>query len=308
MRGNIVKLTAFLLIMAGCFSACADGFDNDDLNSKVVIGKQISRIDEYRFMYNASSRLYTREFQYNEQGFITSWITTNFYNETEMRTLAYKSNRTILLSGAGNFPGPSFSCYGLMGNYGINNAICTFNDDGYIVSMSIDGRLSNDGKSKITVMYSNGYLQKIEGIPVGYGYIGSPPDPLPVGSATETYVWENGNIKSITTVVKHPDSTWEEWPPQTIIFEYGDTPNNPCSLDLGLFLVEQIGGTPYGWFGKSNIYLPTVVRRINTTNYGPSEYVYIYRYETDNEDYVTKIFRRNWYNPDREDLLYTIRY
>ena len=137
-----------------------------------------------------------------------------------------------------------------------------------------------------TATYANGYLQKTE-----------------LSSLILYYTWDNGNMKTVTGTsefVLLPDLS-----PQTYSFtstyEYGTTPNKPSSIELvSLPLADNF---PRGWYGKSSRYLPSKSTR---TIMDELVHVETYRYETDEDGYVTKIFVRK--NDAEEELLKVIQY
>ena len=93
-----------------------------------------------------------------------------------------------------------------------------------------------------------------------------------------TFTWENGNMK--TSVMYFFSS-----PPHTIEYEYGTVQNKPISLGFQHNILES-AAMPRGLFGKSNKNLPSKIKERGIWNKENT-----FRYETDSNSYVTKVFR-----------------
>jgi len=170
-------------------------------------------------------------------------------------------------------------------------------------------RLNDDGSfaAEEGFSYTNGYLQKIvmdtkvqtEEL-VEDGTIIQPSE-IHYGTMNITCSWSNGNIVTMTEKSTFPTVPLYNTD-RTFTVEYGTTPNKPTSIDLAYAFVvfkDFMGAVHYGWLGKSTQYLPTKVM------YG-SNYVVNYRYETNSEGYVVKIFRKE--DSGNEQLYCTISY
>jgi len=289
--------------------------------------KLVNRIDEYWYQGSTDPNanlltMITHEYQYDAQNDLTKVVVTKKGSKsimsTETEMINYSSANTIVLSGP-MCPNGSVTL--------------TLNSDGAIASMPIVDPYELYESTNIFT-YANGYLQKseravkktvgifevIDGewISVGVEVIN--------GTNTTSYMWGNGNVK--TEVFKrvyptHPDEN------VTISrnYEYGTELNKPSNMDVarlvkwGEFLYDSdwYGEStfkrselhPAAWLGKSTTNLPSKVTWWIEDHY--STYTTTYRYETDSEGYVTKIFGQDLYEDgaptnDGERLLYVIGY
>jgi hypothetical protein len=130
------------------------------------------------------------------------------------------------------------------------------------VSLAIN---DEHGVQQNTWTYTNGYLQKSTR--------------MSNNTYTETYVWENGNIKTLAWEDKYPGSSYSG----IITYEYGTTQNKPCSIDLSLLIIGANGESPRGFYGKPCVYMPS--KETESGSYTT------YRYQTDNGGYITNIFK-----------------
>jgi hypothetical protein len=121
---------------------------------------------------------------------------------------------------------------------------------------------------------------------------------------TITYTWENGNATRIT-IDRIYDKNPQDNSTETYICEYGTLPNKAISIDFAhsFLLLEDVGLVHYGWFGKSTKNLPA---KVTVKQSGEPDTVITYRYETDGEGYVTKIYNR--YNSETERLMASVQY
>ena len=163
----------------------------------------------------------------------------------------------------------------------------TLNKDGYLTSYLNEN-----------ITYANGCLQKSEEVSKDY-------------IATNTWIWKNGNIETKSTEMKYfnNDKSGQNWS-STYICEYGTTLNKPVSIEfVHGFIITNLGIIPYGWFGKSTLNMPEkfVYSKENITHPHKS-----YRYETDKDGYVTKIYRTNYHGSEEdvedEELIAAIQY
>ena len=158
------------------------------------------------------------------------------------------------------------------------------NGDGFVTSRSDNGQL------KETRSYNNGYLQEM--------VLFSEMATIPIVS-TYSYFWENGNIKSEVIEISFLTDPVSKIS-VTSIYEYNKSlRNKPCSMDFGIHYV----GTPYGWYGKSTLNLPSKI--VHKREDGTEDITTI-RYETDTDSYPVKIFVRE--NNSKEALRTIIKY
>ncbi|MCL2133159.1 MAG: hypothetical protein FWH39_02295 [Bacteroidales bacterium] len=180
---------------------------------------------------------------------------------------------------------PSANIMFITDSYNSQTYTCTLNNDGYIVS------LTEGGNEVESLAYTNGYLQKKmmyrsddDGIT------------LHAGTYTETYTWNNGNVKIIERECNYPTAPELNWS-YTSTYEYSAVQNKLSSIDL-----SRNSFQPLGWYGKPDLNLMSKITDENPWD----EDVRTYRYETDQDGYVTNIFVR--YNGGSEELMATIQY
>ncbi|MDR3236409.1 MAG: hypothetical protein LBT48_06790 [Prevotellaceae bacterium] len=150
-----------------------------------------------------------------------------------------------------------------------NGAVCTLNGDGNVVSTN---------NSDEYWIYENGYLAKY----VYSGLYGESDKNI----AIESYTWENGNLAALKTEYKTTnDSDWE----RIERIEYSTISNKPCSIDLLPLIVSGGIVNPIGWYGKSSKNLPNKMDKWSNGD------MTFYRYETNADGYVEKIYVKEYY-------------
>ena len=190
-------------------------------------------------------------------------LPTEYQYDAQKRLIKITENVTSTISYVTTFTYPSANT--IIRTKEWNEYTLTLNDDGSIASgIDIDGGMT------YTYTYLNGYLQK--GV---------------WGDYTNTFTWQNGNIKTFSTV-------YMSYPPSTYEYEYSTMQNKPTSIDLGVDLTMKQGfieEAVRGWHGKSTANLISKM----IVSGGHSE---TYRYETDSDGYVLKIFLNDGSNPE----------
>ena len=250
------------LITLGLLFAMFTGCNKEEKEPPAL--RLVSRIEIYQSSSGSIESDQTLEYRYDEQNRIKEIITADEYGSPIRVIYTYTAENIMVAN-----------------SYTSNTY--TLNNNGFITSLYEDDRLLG------TMMYSSGYLQKTE----FYMELFS----MPV-TISETLTWENGNIKTSTTV-----TSFSADPPLVISvttnYEYSSLQNKPSSMDFG----RSYTGVPSGWYGKSTMNLPmkTTLKREDG-----SEDVTTCRYETDADGYPIKIFvQGNGYN---EELRTVIEY
>ena len=179
-----------------------------------------------------------------------------------------------------------------------NTIVVTFGSETETRSLNSDGSLSSHfGEKNIPLIYDNGYLQKMMGtnedVPTNF-----PDGQGGTVSAITTYTWENKNMTKRVSDIKYSSAPQHNYT-RTYIYEYGILPNKATSIDLYFsFTGQGLGPVPYGLLGKSTTNFPTkcTIKRV-----GETDIVRTFRYETDTNGYVTKMYES--YNGGKESMV-----
>ena len=257
---DIFLLFAVVVVYAGCGK-----MENDMPDIRLV-----RKIDYYR-NYDGNSVTFERSeiFRYNNLNRIVEIVDED---GKRMNLIRYTKNTMVNeIAGWGDV------------------MVYTLNYKGFISSFSFENDLIAN------FSYYNDYLQEIEFFIEHYDIYGEPIS----GSYFETYIWENGNLK---TIEKENFLPAMEDIFSITTFEYSAIQNKASSLDFGLFDGSVVAYS--GWLGKTSRYLPSKVS--SYTGIVQIKNVNRIRYELDQYGYPVKIFVQH--NNENENLRAVIEY
>jgi hypothetical protein len=270
-----------LMALGAIVSGCDKNEKLGDDGIKPDNARKISRIDRYN---EYQQKLISSAVTYDDQGRIAEVAIDYPYQEdpdwVRRESYSYPDAGTVVITyfGDTNQDGIINSDDGYV-------ATATLNENGYVASLQAN---LLDTESRLA--YTDGYLTKIL---TTNRYTGTNFD-------YTVYDWKDGSLAS------WQNCDTDGWKGNLYTYAYDSkTLNQPCSIDLFWLVIDE-DTNPLNLLGKSSQYLPDIesiqdedglYRAVLTT----------YRYETDGDGYVTKIFVKKK-GDDTESLKYQLTY